>query len=182
MTLPDQERKGAPPIKFHWDGEVMIPASRYWASQCDQHFVVGQTYRMVEEQERSSQSHRHEFAFIKEAWNSFPDHLLRDYPSPEHLRKHGLIRKGFCTMKQYACPTRAEAERLMATLKDNVDTYALVVLDEDRPVVSVLTAESQSYRAMKKMRFQESKQALMEFIGDLIGVDPATLANVQEAA
>lgn len=171
-----------PPIKFRWEGDAFVPASRYWASEADKHFVVGQTYRLTEEHERSRQSHKHEFAFVKEAWDSFPDHLLADYPSPEHLRKHGLIRKGFCTMKQYACPTRAEAERLMATLKDNVDTYTLVVLDPDRPVVSVLTAESQSYRAMGKKRFQESKQALMEFIGDLIGVDPATLANVQEAA
>lgn len=171
-----------PPLKFRWEGDAFVPASRYWAGEADKQFVVGQIYRMTECNERSSQSHRHEFAFISEAWNSFPDHLLEQYPSPEHLRKHALIRKGYCTMKQYACPTRAEAERLMATLKENVDTYSLVLLDAERPLVSVLTAESQSYRAMGKKRFQESKSAIMEFIGDLIGVDPADLAKVQEAA
>lgn len=170
------------PIMFAWDGEAMVPASRYWVHQCDKQFVVGEKYRLVEENERSSPSHRHEFAFVKQAWESLPDELYADYPSPEHLRKHGLIRKGFCTMKQYPCPTRAEAERLRVSLKENVDEYAIVVLDEKRPIVSVLTAESQSYRAMGKARFQESKTALLEFIGDLLGVDPATLANEQEAA
>lgn len=171
-----------PPIMFEWDGEAMVPASVYWQRQCDQHFVVGDRYRLAEEHEHSSRSHRHEFAFVKEAWNSMPDHLLAEYPSPEHLRKHGLIRKGFCTMKQYPCASRAEAERLRASLRDNVDKYAIVIIDDDRPIVSVLTAESQSFRAMSKRRFQESKTALMEFIGDLIGVDPASLANVGEAA
>ena len=167
---------------FQWDGEAMVPAPGYWARQADQHFVVGDRYRMAEEHERSSQTHRHEFAFVKEAWNSFPDHLYADYPSPEHLRKHGLIRKGFCTMKQYPCASRAEAERLRASLSENVDTYAIVMLDDDRNIVSVLTAESQSYRTMKKKRFQESKTALMEFIGDLIGVAPETMADLDEAA
>lgn len=170
------------PVMFAWDGEAMVPASRYWASACDKQFVVGERYRLAEEHERSSQTHRHEFAFVKEAWSSLPDALLNDYPSPEHLRKHGLIRKGFCTMKQYPCASRAEAERLRVSLTENVDSYAIVMIDDDRPIVSVLTAESQSYRSMGKRRFQESKTALMEFIGDLLGVDPATLADVQEAA
>lgn len=168
------------PIKFTWDGEAMVPASGYWSRQCDKQFVVGEQYRLAEEHERSQISHNHEFAFISEAWNSLPDHLLEQYPSPEHLRKYALIRKGYATMVQHPCPSKAEAERLQAILAGHVDKYALVIRRD--AVVTVYEAESQSYRSMGKKRFQESKTAIMEFIGDLVGVDPATLANVQVAA
>ncbi len=168
------------PIKFTWDGEAMVPASGYWSRQCDKQFVVGEKYRLAEEHERSQISHNHEFAFVSEAWNSLPDHLLEQYPSPEHLRKYALIRKGFATMVQHPCPSKAEAERLQAVLAGHVDKYALVIRRD--AVVTVYEAESQSYRSMGKKRFQESKTAIMEFIGDLVGVDPATLANVQVAA
>jgi hypothetical protein len=168
------------PVKFIWDGEAMVPATGYWARQCDKQFVVGEAYRLAEAHERSQISHNHEFAFIAEAWNSLPDHLLEQYPSPEHLRKYALIRKGFATMVQHPCPTKAEAERLLAVLAGHVDKYAIVVRRD--AVVTVYEAESQSYRSMGKKRFQESKTAIMEFIGDLLGVQPAALANVQEAA
>lgn len=172
-----------PPIKFQWDGEALVPSSGFWRREADHYLVVGQTYRMVEEQERSPASHRHEFAFVKEAWNSLPEHLEADYPSPEHLRKTALIRTGFCTMVQHPCATKAEADRLRATLGAYVDKYAIVQIDEERPnVVTVLTAESQSHHAMDRKRFQASKTAIMEFIGDMLGVDPAALASVGEAA
>jgi len=168
------------PIKFTWDGEAMLPASEYWARQCDRQFVVGEQYRLAEEHERSQISHNHEFAFVAEAWNSLPDHLLEQYPSPEHLRKYALIRKGFATMVQHPCPSKAEAERLQAVLAGHVDKYALVIRRD--AVVTVYEAESQSYRSMGKTRFQASKTAIMEFIGDLIGVAPETLATVGRAA
>lgn len=168
------------PTKFTWDGEVMIPASGYWARQCDRQFVVGEQYRLAEEHERSQVSHNHEFAFVAEAWNSLPDHLLEQYPSPEHLRKYALIRKGFNTMVQHACASKAEAERLQAALVGHVDKYALVIQQD--AVVTVYQAESQSYRTMDKARFQQSKTAILEFIGDLIGVAPETLATVGRAA
>ncbi len=168
------------PIMFSWDGEHMIPASTYWSRQCDEQFVVGERYRLVEEHERSQVSHNHEFAFIKEAWNSLPDALLDQYPSSEHLRKYGLIAKGHCTMTQHPCVSAAEAERTEASLRKHVDTYAIV--RRRGAVVTVYEAVSQSYRSMGKAQFQKSKSDLMEFIGDLLDVDPATLSKVQEAA
>ncbi len=168
------------PLMYDWDGEVMRPASRYWARQADETFVVGMRYRMVEEEGHSIQSHKHEFAFLKQAWNSFPDELLEQFPSPEHLRKFGLIRKGYSLTKQYACKSAAEATRFAAGLRDNVDTYKLITING--PIVTVSTAESQSFKAMGKARFQASKEALMEYVGSLIGVSAETLADVQEAA
>lgn len=167
------------PLMYEWDGEVMRPAGRYWARQADEQFVVGERYRLLEENERSSASHAHEFAFLTEAWNSLPDELLPQYPNKEVLRKHGLIAKGFCTTVQHVCKSEAEAQRLAAILKP-YDAYAVVVARGT--VVTVYTAVSQSRRAMGAAQFQQSKQALMEFVGDLLGVDPQTIGKVEQAA
>lgn len=169
----------APPIFLEWDGEAFRPAGKFWQRQADEHFVVGERYRMVEEAERSTASHNHEFAFLTEAWNSLPDALHAQYPNPEVLRKHGLIAKGFCTMKQHVCATKAEAERLEMILKP-YDKYAIVVTRGN--VVTVYEAVSQSRRAMGNAQFQQSKTALMEFVGDLLGVDPETIGKVERAA
>ena len=169
----------AMPIKFHWDGDAMVPDGKYWARQADEQFVVGQRYRLVEENERSNASHAHEFAFLTEAWNNLPDELYAQYPNSEVLRKHGLIAKGFCTMVQHVCKSEAEARRLAAILKP-YDAYAVVVARGT--VVTVYTAVSQSRRAMGAAQFQQSKSALMEFVGDLLGVDPQTIGKVEKAA
>lgn len=169
----------APPILMQWSGEGFVPATGYWQRQCDEHFTVGQRYRLVEEQERSTATHNHEFAWLQEAWNTLPDELYAQYPNSEMLRKHGLIAKGYCTMVQHVCPTAAEAQRLAAILKP-YDAYAVVVARQ--AVVTVYTAVSQSKRAMGAKQFQQSKTALFEFVGDLLGVDPETIGKVEKAA
>lgn len=169
----------APPVLMQWNGEVFVPATSHWQRQCDEHFVVGQRYRLVEEQERSTATHNHEFAWLQEAWNTLPDELYAQYPNSEVLRKHGLIAKGYCTMVQHVCPTAAEAQRLAAILKP-YDAYAVVVARGN--VVTVYTAVSQSKRAMGAKQFQQSKQALFEFVGDLLGVAPETIGRQSEAA
>jgi len=169
----------APPIFLEWDGEAFRPAGRYWDRLANEHFVVGERYRMIEENDRSTATHNHEFAFLTEAWNSLPDALHAQYPNPEVLRKHGLIAKGYCTMVQHVCATKAEAERLQEILKP-YDPYAIVVARGN--VVTVYTAVSQSRRAMGAAQFQASKSALMDFVGDLLGVDPETIGKVERAA
>lgn len=168
-----------PPLMLTWTGDVFEPASGYWRRTANEHLVVGQRYRMVEEADRSSASHNHEFAWLTEAWNSLPDELLVQYPNREVLRKHGLIAKGHCTVVQHVCPTKAEAERLAAILKPR-DVYAVVI--QRGNVVSEYTAVSQSRRAMGPAQFQQSKSDLMEFVGNILGVDPETLGKVEQAA
>ncbi len=168
-----------PPIKFQWDGESLIPASGYWRRVANEHFAVGEILRMTEENEQSDKSRAHEFAWLKEAWNSLPDELLDQYPNQEVLRKHGLIAKGHCTMVQHSCPTEAEAKRLAAILKP-YDVYAIV--RQRGPVVTVYTAVSQSRRAMGAAAFQQSKSDLMDFVAELLGVDPETLGQQSAAA
>lgn len=164
----------APPLMFVWSGDAMVPASSYWTNQANEHFVVGQRYRMVEEQQRSPISHSHEFAWLNEAWNSLPDELLAQYPNSETLRKHALIAKGYCTMVQHVCSTKAEADRLAGILRP-YDAYAIVIARGN--VVTVYTAVSQSKRAMGAAQFQASKQAILDFVGDLLGVEPETLGR-----
>jgi hypothetical protein len=168
-----------PPILFQWDGEALQPATGYWRKAANHYLTVGQRYRMVEEAERSEVSHRHEFAWLRKAWESLPDHLLDQYPNTEILRKHGLIAKGHCTMKQYSCASAAEAERLAVILRP-YDAYAIV--RQRGPVVTVYTAVSQSKKAMGPAMFQRSKTDLLELVGDLLGVDPETIGKQSEAA
>lgn len=173
-----------PPIVWTYTGDGLEPASGYWRRMANEHLVVGQRYRLVEESERSAASHNHEFAWLAEAWRTFPedraDELYEQFPSTEHLRKYGLIKKGHCTMTQYPCQSEAEAERLQVTLKGEVDKYALVL--RRRNVVTVYKAVSQSKKAMGPAQFQQSKSDLMNFVGDLLGVDPEALGKVEQAA
>lgn len=170
------------PLYFRWTGDSFEPSSNIARRLCDERFVVGEVYPLDQWVDHSEQSHRHQFAFVKEAWNSFPDALREQFPTPEHLRKHGLIRKGFCTMQQYTCGSRPEAKRMAIVLRQYLDEYAIIDMDEDRPIVTVLEAESQGFRAMNKKRFQASKEALLDFIAEISGVERETLAGVQESA
>ena len=169
-----------PPLVFQWDGEALVPASGFWRREADHHLCVGQRYRMVEENEQSDKSRSHEFAWLREAWNSLPDALLDQYPSSEHLRKYGLIAKGHCTMTQHPCVSVAEAERTEVSIRKHVAKYAMVF--RRGSIVTVYEAVSQSRRSMGAPMFQQSKSDLMDFVADLLGVPAETLAKLDQAA
>ena len=57
----------------------------------------------------------------------------------------------------------------MAAFVRPMDEHAVVLISE--AVVSVYTAQSQSFRAMGKERFQASKDAVLEALADMIGVE-----------
>lgn len=162
------------PMRFEWDGEAMRPATKYWAREADKRYVVGETYTMDEIFVRSHQTHAHYFACIKAAWDSLPDALRPQYPSAEHLRKLALIHAGYCSTMQHVTKSEAEAQRLAAAIKP-YDTYQLVLVEGN--IVSVYHALSQDHRSMDKQRFQESKEAVLRWIGDLIGADPTELRS-----
>ena len=162
------------PMRFEWDGEAMRPATKYWAREADKRYVVGETYTMDEIFVRSHQTHAPYFACIKAAWDSLPDALRPQYPSAEHLRKLALIHAGYCSTMQHVTKSEAEAQRLAAAIKP-YDTYQLVLVEGN--IVSVYHALSQDHRSMDKQRFQESKEAVLRWIGDLIGADPTELRS-----
>lgn len=169
----------APPMAFKWDGESMFPVGRF-ARECDRHFVVGETYRLVEHQDRSRASHDHFFAAIHDAWENLPEHIAARIPTPDHLRKFALIRTGYADQRQLVASSKAEARRLAAFVRP-MDEYAIVSVEGC--VVTVFTAQSQSMKAMGKSRFQASKQAVLDWVANLIGTTPAALSeNVRSAA
>lgn len=169
------------PLLLQYEGEGEFkPASAYWAGRADKEFVIGEVYRMVEHHDRSANSHRHFFAAINDAWRNLPDHMIEEYPTAEHLRKKLLVRAGYADERSIVCASKAEAQRVAAFVRP-MDEYAVVIVRE--AVVRVYTAQSQSMRAMGKKAFQESKEAVLNAIDDLLGVERGeTSKNAMEAA
>lgn len=164
-----------PPLAFDWTGDAMSPKLPKLA---DKFYVVGEVYRLAPHEERSAASHRHYFASINEAHNNLPDEIAERLPTPEHLRKFALIRAGYRDERTIVCPTKGEAMRVAAFVRP-LDDFAVV--ETDGLVVTVYTAKSQSMRAMGKKTFQESKDAVLRIIAELIGADPTTLKQSRAA-
>ena len=55
------------------------------------------------------------------------------------------------------------------------DTYQIV--ETTGSIVTVWHATSQDHRSMDKAQFQASKEAVLRWIGDLIGADPTELRS-----
>lgn len=159
------------PQPFRWDGEAMVPLRPRLA---DQAFVIGETYALVEHEERSSATHRHYFAVVREAWMNLPEGLAERYPTAEHLRKAALVRAGYRDERSIVCGSKAEARRVAAFIAP-MDEYALVTVSE--AVVTVYTAKSQSTRAMGREAFAASKEAVLGVLSDMLGVTPEALAR-----
>lgn len=159
----------ARPVEFEWDGEVMRP--RY-PKLADREYAVGERVSLAPYLGRSELSHKHEFAWLKEAWANLPEDIADEFPTPEHLRKRALIAAGYYREEIIDASTNAAALRVAGYAKRK-DEFAVTVVRG--PIVVIREAESQSRRAMGAKRFQESKTAIMEVIADMIGVTPAEL-------
>lgn len=158
----------AVPLSFRWDGENLVPRS---PKVCDERLVVGELYRCELIEERSLASHNAYFAQIHERWLSLPDHIALQFPSPDSLRYHALIMTGWRRERKFACRDSQEARRLAAALiPPSVDDgYAVISVNDN--VVIEWRAMSQSYRAMpRKGDFQKSKQDVLDWIDDLLGI------------
>lgn len=168
-----------PQAPFRWTGEVMAPLNRHWSAIADRAYVVGEVYALAPMEERSSASHRHYFACIREAWQNLPELLAEAYPSPEALRAFALIKAGYCDAHPFVCASKAEAIRFATYLKP-VDAFALVTVKE--AVVTRYTAKSQSLRAMGKADFQASKDRVLEIVAEMVGVETGALVQHARAA
>lgn len=130
------------------------------------------------DRDRSGKSHRHQFAWIKDAWASLPE-ALHDMPwaeTAETLRKHALIATGFSQVYTLDCGANATARRVKsALLAAEVKAHGYALGQVQGPVVRVWTPESQSVRAMGGDRFKQSKNAILDWISAQIGVAPEEL-------
>ena len=166
------------PLMFIWQGDAFTPIPRH-AKECDVRFVIGERYQLEEILERSSKSHAQYFCALKEGWMSLPESMAHQFATPEHLRKFALIRTGFHDKRSIVAGSKAEAQRLAAFIRP-MDDYAIVIVEER--VVTAYTAQSQSYRAMGKAKFQESKQAVLDYIDGLLSVENGATAKAGSPA
>jgi len=166
-----------PPIRFTWDGEAMVPK---YPRLADRHYVVGEEYSLAPHEERSAISHKHEFAWLREAWKNLPEDLAMLYPTAEHLRKRALIEAGYYDETIVDAGSKAAALRIAAFIRP-MDDFAIVFVRDG--FVIKRTAKSQSRRAMNKAEFQASKQAIMDIVSAMVGVSAETLQqNAAKAA
>lgn len=161
------------PMIYRWSGEAMEPLARFH-NAANAEFVVGETYTLVEQHERSQASHNHFFAALNDAWLNLPEGEAERFPTAEHLRKWALVRAGWRNEITIACASKAEAARKISDLK-SLDDYAVVIAREN--LLIVYTAKSQSVKAMGKADFQKSKDDVLGVVADLIGVAPEQLGK-----
>jgi hypothetical protein len=168
-----------PLIPATWTGEAFEPRPNF-RTVADKVYVIGEVYMMAAQEMRSASSHAHYFASIAEAWRNLPERLAPHWPSPDHLRKAALIKAGYCDQRTLVASSKAEASRIAAFVRP-MDEYALVSVSG--ATVVVLTAQSQSYKAMGKAKFNASKEAVLNVLADVIGVSPQELSiNAGRAA
>ena len=168
-----------PPIVYEWtDDGHMVPLP-FFRKRCDEHFVVGEHYRLDPRASDDTQTRNHQFAVIRDAWLNLPEHLAAIYPSPEHLRKRALIEAGFYHEEIIDTGSKAGALRVTSYVRHK-DDFALVIVRG--PLVVIRTAKSQSRAAMDKAELQKSKTAILDIIAQLVGTDASTLAANTEAA
>lgn len=172
-------------IKYRWDGESWAPLPRFVVLCRD--FVVGAVAELEEVIERSSKTHRHYFACIKQAWVNLPEEYKDLFPDvephgPEHLRKWCLIKAGYRKESTIIMPSVSEAVRVSTFAAQIIDDYAISIVADN--IVKVYTARTQAMRknneedGMDKREFQASKQAVLEICAHMIAVDVDTLSRM----
>jgi hypothetical protein len=166
----------APPLAFEWTDEgVMKPLN---PKRADAFYAVGERYIMEPVHQRSDATHKHEFAWLRDAWMSLPEGLADLYPTTEHLRKRALIDAGYYDESITDAGSNAAALRVASAFRA-IDDFSLVIVRG--PLVVRRTAKSQSRRAMNKDEFQASKTAIMEVIAGMIGVPVRDMVHAEAA-
>ena len=163
------------PLWMRWDGEHMTPLNPRAA---DRIYVVGEHYRLEHVEERSAASHSHFFAALHEAWQNLPEDLAERFMTPEALRKYALIRTGWRDERSYVAANKTAARELAVFVKP-LDPFAVVSVHE--AAVIVWTAKSQSMKAMGRADFQKSKDDVLGFCAELIGVSVEQLGKAEAA-
>jgi hypothetical protein len=162
------------PIECAWDGEVLRPVSPYWGRRADKQWAKGEVLRIVDQPERSHGSHAHFFAMVQETWRNLPPLLAERFHSPDHLRRYALIRAGFCDAQVIACGSKAVAAQVAAAAR-KLDEFSLAEVKGS--VVHIFTPHSQSYQAMDRARFKESKERVLDVLAEMIGVARQELSD-----
>ena len=165
-------------FRARWDGEALTPTGHYGLSAAREAMEPGDVVIVEIDHPRSQNSHNHQFAEINDAWRHLPERLqyMPWAANPETLRKHALIACGYADTYTTDCGARATAERIGAVLlRAEIGAHGWAIAEVRGPIVTIWTPQSQSKRAMGGKRFQESKQAVLNWIAAQIGVEAEEL-------
>ena len=157
---------------FTWNGEAMIPARPQAAAKA---YVEGRRYWLDEVSERSWISHQAQFAWIAQAWDNLPEALADTFPTPEHLRKAALIATGWHREVIVDAGNGAAALRVAAYARGE-DAFASVRTRGSTVIVRKARSQRMhGHDRMDKDEFQRSKDDILGWIAQLIGVEPERL-------
>lgn len=158
-------------LRARWNGSTLEPVGNWSTAWMHDHLSEGETVSVEIDRDRSGKSHRHQFAEIREMWQTLPE-CLHDAPyarSADALRKHALIATGHCDVATIDAGSKAAAERVATVLKaDGEKAHGYCLVQVRGPVVVRYTPHSQSYRAMGGETFKRSKDDCLRWIGDML--------------
>lgn len=170
------------PVAFVWKevadpdegtGELvlaMVPVPRYRNVAKRQFGEPGSEHVLEPIAERSMASHSQYFAALKDAFDNLPENVAHRWPTVEHFRKYLLILADKCETRWIACRDEEHAAKTALFMRE-VDEFAVIgISKDDKTVVVVKRAKSQSMRAMGKREFEESKRAVLDLAERFTGV------------
>lgn len=166
-------------IRCVYTGQALEPDGNFPAAALADRLGEGEVVFVDLDPQRSAKNHKHQFAFIRTAWMNLPEEM-KDAPfakSPDSLRKHALICCGFCHTDMIALGDNERADRMAEFLRRGDERQEIYTITEvSGPVIYRHIAESQTLKKMGGTRFKESKQAILDFLADMIGVTSEELA------
>lgn len=168
-------------LRCKFQNGALHPVGFYGAAAAKEMMQDGEIVLVEIDHQRSATSHKHQFAWVTEAWRSLPE-AMQNMPwaeTPETLRKHALIACGFHRTYTLDCGANATAQRIKAELvRSEAKAEGYAIGQVRGPVLTIWTPESQSMRAMGGKRFQESKTAIMDWIAEKLGIEPEQLKRI----
>ena len=164
-------------FRARWDGEALTPTGHYGLSAAREAMEPGDV--VIVEIDHPARKTRTGTSLPRSMRHGGTSESLQEAPwaaSPETLRKHALIATGFADTYSIDCGAKATAERVrMALASAEAGKHGYAIAKVRGPLVVVWTPQSQSMRAMGGKRFQESKQAVLNWIAAQIGVEAEEL-------
>lgn len=162
------------PIEMFWDAEAeVLKPTPGWHGRARKEFVAGEIYHIAHQEPRSAASHGHYFAVVNRAWKNLPEIHADRFPTADHLRKYALIKTGWYNSNSITAGSHEGALRLASFIR-TLDEFAVV--DVREAVVTHFTAKTQS-TLMGNDDFKKSKQEVLDFLADMIGVTSKQLAS-----
>lgn len=163
------------------DNDVMVPDERD-LERFRAQFEPGKRYWLIEQHERSNESHGLYFAALTLGYQNLPEDKKGMCPTVDDWRSFALIATDFYNtiVQVFGSPADAMTASVMVALLAR-RTEDFVITDVEGNILTVYVAKSQKtlrrdpINGMDKGDFEASKQAVLEYTCTFIGMDVDTL-------